>query len=68
MKYRYKYEGPVMVNNKVVTLNWKGDIIADTEDIARHKIEKKFLEENKVTKNYRVYLPKRLIKMEAVMS
>lgn len=68
MKHRYKYEGPVMVNSNIAAIRWKGEVVAESIELAKQYIKNEFLKNNKnFNKNSRVYLTKKIIKMEAVM-
>lgn len=67
MKHRYKYEGPVLVNSNVTAINWKGEAVADNKDIARLKIADVFKKEAKLKGKPRIYLPKEIKEMEAVL-
>lgn len=68
MRYRYKYEGPVLVNSNVVTLQWKGEVESNNETLAEYYMKKEFLKKNtQFDRKARVYLPKKIIKMEAVL-
>lgn len=66
MKYRWKYEGPVLINSNVVSTNWRGDVEAQNESEAWAKIRQLYLKQSKAQQHFRVYFTKKLIKMEAV--
>lgn len=59
-KYRYRYEGPVIVSDRLGCARWSTEIVAVDERIARVKLSKEFKKEQKLPENIRILVPGKL--------
>lgn len=55
--YKYVYDGPVMIFDKLVADHWKGETIAPSEKKARSNLTYQFKRQNNRIAGSRVSLP-----------
>lgn len=60
---KYIYDGPVMVFDKCVANNWRGETIAESEGKARNNLAYQFKKRNNQIAKSRVTLPGKLLKV-----
>ena len=59
-RYRYAYNGPVMVFGKVAQNNWRGETLAATPEKAKSNLAYQWKKLNGMTATARVELPERV--------
>lgn len=67
IKYRYKYSGPVLAFDHLITAKWSGETIAESEKKAIANLAYQFKKQNNVTKSARINLPGQLMNIETIM-
>jgi hypothetical protein len=67
MKYRYRYEGPVMEFDHLIALKWNGETVASSEKEAKNHLVYQFKAQNNRGKNARIILVGNVKKLNAVL-